>query len=347
MTGTTGVLWPSLYQGDGTRIRKWLYGSVLIRDWDSAGSTNMEDIVVFQQDGNLNPALLQPVSSGGYGFYDLGSITDNGVEFNPQFKADETYIWQSRRTQRTDITQDDEEITFSCSESTPLIDYLWYNMPIGFTGVPFFPAIGDSGYTVTKPFYSDVVYRQLLIIGVDGSVGPNGQPEYIIELRPRVSLSKKAKKQWAAKQVDVTELSYYVHVDPWSGFDSQTLRGGSVWLAEGGVIALPTVSTVTGTAVTGAKANLVFNAPSLQNDGVVVGAAQTQEQDNVTYTATKTAASTTTAATIATTTTTSGVVTLVVTGLTASTSYTFAVTATGANGQSIVYPNSNSVTAIA
>lgn len=347
MTGTTGVLWPSLYQGDGTRIRKWLYGSVLIRDWDSAGSTSLQNIPVFTTDGNLNPALLTPVSAGGYGFFDLGSITDNGVEFNPQFKADETYIWQSRRTQRTDITQDDEEITFSCSESTPLIDYLWYNMPIGFNGVADFPAIGTTPYTVTKPFYSDVVYRQLLIIGVDGSVGPNGQPEYIVELRPRVSLSKKAKKQWAAKQVDVTELSYYCHVDPWSGFDSQTLRGGIVWINEGGVITLPTVTTVTGTAVTGAKATLVFNAPTVTNEGQPVGPAQTQELDNIVYTATKTVASTTTPATISTAVTTSGVVTLTVTGLTAASVYTFAVTATGANGQSIVYPASTSVTAIA
>jgi hypothetical protein len=231
---TTGVLWPSLYQGDGTRIRKWLYGSVLIRDWDPAGSTNMANIQVFAANGNLNPLLLVPVAAGGYGFYDVGSITENGVEFTPQFTVDETYIWQSRKSQRTDITKDDEEIMFSAAESTPLIDYLWYNLEIGFTGVPLFPSIGSPNYEIVKPFFSDVIYRQLLIIGVDGSMGTNGQPEYKIELRPRVSLAKKAKRQWAAKQIDVTDLTFTTHVDPYSGFDAATLRGGTVWTDEGG-----------------------------------------------------------------------------------------------------------------
>jgi hypothetical protein len=239
-----GVLWPALYQGEGSRIRKWLYGSVLIRDWDAAGSTNMNDIVVFLANGNLNPALLQPVSQGGYGFYDVGSITENGVEFGPKFTVDQVKIWQSRKSQRTDKTEDDEEVTFSCAESTPLIDYLWYDLPIGFTGVPTFPAIGAANYAVTMPLYSDIVHRQLLIIGVDGSINANGQPEYIVELRPRVELSKKAKKQWAAKQVDVTELSYYCHVDPFSGYDRKTLRGGIVWTDEGGPVTLPIYSSV-------------------------------------------------------------------------------------------------------
>lgn len=345
---TTGVLWPSLYQGDGTRIRKWLYGSVLVRDWDAAGSTAMNNIVVFNQDGNLNPNLLEPVAAGGYGFYDVGSITDAGVQFDPQFKTDETYVWQSRRSQRTDITQDDEEITFSCSESTPLVDYLWYNLPIGFTGVPDFPQLGVSNYSVTKPFYSDVVYRQLLIIGVDGSVGPNGQPEYIVELRPRVSLAKKAKKQWQAKNVDVTELTFSMHIDPWSGFDSQTLRGGVVWLDEGGVLTLPTSHNVVATAVTGTKATLVFNVPVNSVDGSPVTNVETGEQNTpVVYTVTQTVSSTTTPATIATQTVSSGVETITVSGLTASSQYTFNVTATAANGSSITYPVSNSITAIA
>ena len=235
----TGVLWPSFYTGDGSRIRKWLYGSVLVRDWDPNGSTNMSNIQVFTANGALNPLLLQPVSAGGYGFYDVGSITENGVEFNPQFSTDETVIWQSRRSQRTDITKDDEEVMFAAADTTPLIDYLWLNLPIGFTGVPTFPALGTQGYSVPKPFYSDTVYRQLLIIGVDGSVGPNGQPEYVVELRPRVTLAKKNKRQWGSKQIDVRELTFTVHMDPYSGFDSSVLRGGTVWFAEGGPVTLP------------------------------------------------------------------------------------------------------------
>ena len=243
----TGVLWPSFYTGDGSRIRKWLYGSVLVRDWDPAGTTNMANIQVFASNGQLNPLLLVPVAQGGYGFYDVGSITENGVEFTPKFNADETHIWQSRRSQRTDITMDDEEVMFSAADTTPLVDYLYTNLPIGFTGVPTFPTIGAQNYSVNKPFYSDTIYRQLLIIGVDGSVGPNGSPEYQVELRPRVTLAKKNKRQWGSKQIDVKELTYTVHMDPYSGFDSALLRGGSVWFAEGGAVTLPL--GVTGVAV--------------------------------------------------------------------------------------------------
>lgn len=335
---TTGVLWPSLQQGDGTRIRKWLYGSVFVRDWDPAGSTNMSTITVFQGDGNLNPALLQPVSAGGYGFYDVGSITENGVEFNPKFSTDEVKIWQSRKSQRTDITEDDEEVMFSCAETTPLVDYLWRNLPIGFTGVPLFPSLGTSGYSVAKPFYSDVVYRQLLIIGVDGSIGPNGQPEYVVELRPRVSLAKKNKKQWAAKQVDVTELTYTTHVDPFSGYDANTLRGGIVWLDEGGPVVWPTPQVApVATATTTGKATITLAQPVSPNQPFTY--AVTKSTDGVNYTA----------ATLDTTfntvgyQTTAGVVTVKVTGVAAGAT-TFKVVATAANAAVGTSSASNSAT---
>lgn len=344
---TTGVLWPSLYQGDGTRIRKWLYGSVLIRDWDANGTTAMNGLQVFLANGNLNPNLLVPTALGGYGFYDVGSITENGVEFNPQFTTDETMIWQSRRSQRTDITRDDEEIMFSAMESTPLIDYLWYNLPIGFTGVPTFPSIGQANYAVTKPFFSDVVARQLLVIGVDGSVGPSGQAEYIAELRPRVTLQKKAKKVYQAKTSDVTDLTFTVHVDPWSGFDTQVLRGGAVWLAEGGFLQLPAVSTVTATATAGHNANIVFNVPNNFLNGASVPTSQPGSQNSpVVYSAsvTDTTASTTAPAVVTNVATSSGVVTLSVSSLIATHVDNFTVTATGANGTTVTYPVSNNIT---
>jgi hypothetical protein len=258
------------------------------------------------------------------------------VEFAPKFTVDDTKIWQSRRSQRTDITEDDEEIMFSCSETTPLVDYLWRNLPIGFTGVPTFPSLGTSGYSVTKPFYSDTVYRQILVIGVDGSVGPNGQPEYAIEMRPRVSLSKKNKKQWAAKQVDITELTYTSHLDPFTGTDALTLRGGIVWLDEGGPVVLPTITTLTATAtsVPTHSATVVFNAPTSPNQPFTY-ALTAQVNGTGGY-----IAQTSTAVTA------SGVVTATVTGLTATSTYTFKVGVTAANGSTGSYPAaSNLITA--
>lgn len=334
---TTGVLWPSFYTGDGTRIRKWLYGSVLVRDWDSGGSTDMTTLTIFESDGNLSPSLLLPVADGGAGFFDVGSISENGVEFNPKFSTDSTKIWQSRKSQREDITEDDEEVMFACCETTPLVDYLWRNLPIGFDGNPNFPSLGSSNYHATKPFYSDTVYRQLLIIGVDGSVGANGQAEYAVELRPRVSLSKKSKKQWAAKQVDVTELTYMTHIDPFSGYDADTIRGGIVWLDEGGPVVLPTVTTLTATAITGDKATIVFNQPTSPNQPFTYTVTQ-QVGGSGPYNA----------STVDSTSVASGVVTLTVSGLTTSSAYTFKVHAIAANNAAADYPSaSNSITAIA
>jgi len=226
----------------------------------------MDDITVFGTDGNLNPDLLKPIAQGGYGFYDVGNITENGVEFNPQFNVDEVMVWQSRKSQRSDITKDEEEVAFSMADSTPLVDYLWHNLPIGTAGTGAVPSLGSSGYSVSKPFYSDIVYRQLLIIGVDGSVGPNGQPEYVVELRPRVSMCKKSKKQWAAKQVDVTELTWCCYVDPASGYDIKQLRGGTVWLDEGGPVTFATSQVApVATATTTGKATITLAQPVSPN----------------------------------------------------------------------------------
>lgn len=347
---TTGVLWPSLSPEDGSRIRKWLYGNVFARDWDAAGSTAMTTATnsllatdgtgVFASNGNLNPnLLLSSTTPGQYGFVDIGNITDAGVEFNPEFTTDETYVWQSRKAQRADKTKDDESVMFSAADTTPLTDYLWYDLPIGANpaGAPDYPSLGSSGYSVSSPFYSDVVYRQLLIIGVDGSVGPNGQPEYVIELRPRVALTKKAKRQWGSKQVDVKELTYTCFVDPFSGSDRFTLRGGTVWLDEGGPVTLPSVTTLTATATSSPthSATVVFNQPTSPNQPF-------------TYTTTMrvNGAGGYIAVPGSTAVTASGVVTVTVTGLTPSSTYTFEVVATASNGDTATYPTaSGSITA--
>lgn len=332
----TGVLWPSLTGQNGDFIRKWLYGSVLIRDWDAAGTTALNNFTAFAEDGSLDPNVLLPVSEGGYGFYDIGSLTETGVEFNPKFTVDDTKIWQSRKSQRTDITEDDEEIMFSAAESTPLIDYLYYNLPIGFTGVPLFPSLGSSNYEVQQPNYTDVVYRQLVIIGVDGSVNTGGESEYIVEIRPRVSLAKKEKRQWAAKNVDVTGLTFSIHPDPASGFAAARQRGGTVWTDEGGSVTLPTSDTVAATAISGAKATLVFNQPTSPNQPFTYSVTQ-QVGGSGAFTA----------STILSATTSNGVVTITVSGLTASSTYVFKVLATAADTATATYPSTTSITATA
>jgi hypothetical protein len=179
----TGQLWTSLWTGDATRLRKWLYGSVLIRDWSPDGTTSLASFTPFETDGNLKTSLLSSSNAGGQ-WYELGSLTENGVEFNPKFSVEQTKIWQSRRAQRSDVTEDDEEVMFSLAESKPIADVLRNNMPIAASLLN--NEVGEIGYSMTKPSTTDIVYRQLCVIGVDGAMG---SAEYIAEVRPRVALN--------------------------------------------------------------------------------------------------------------------------------------------------------------
>lgn len=324
---TTGEVWPSLYTGNSDHIRKWLYGSVFVRDWKADGSTSLENFTPFADDGQLRTDLFDEDFPGGR-WYEVGAITEDGVEFTPKFSVDETKIWQSRQSQRTDITEDDEEVKFTCSESTPVVDYLRNNLPLNNV-----PEIGTVGYVVDKPNFSDIVYRQVLVIGVDGSIGEGGQAVYLVEARPRVSLTKVGARMFAAKKVDGAELTYGVYPDPATGTARRTYRGGPVWGQEGGLIVFDTPNTVTATAGSTGLATIVFQEPVSHNDPF-------------TYTVKKTVGGTTTAATISGTPTVDedGEVTIDVSGLSAG-AVTFTVTVTAGNGATADYPVSNSITA--
>ena len=258
----TGQLWTSLWTGDATRLRKWLYGSVLIRDWSPDGTTSLASFTPFETDGNLKTSLLSSSNAGGQ-WYELGSLTENGVEFNPKFSVEQTKIWQSRRAQRSDVTEDDEEVMFSLAESKPIADVLRNNMPIAASLLN--NEVGEIGYSMTKPSTTDIVYRQLCVIGVDGAMG---SAEYIAEVRPRVALNKVGKRTFAAKALDSLELTYEVHPDPASGFASRTLRGGPLWQAGGGTPLWPSPQTapVVSGLLAGGKATIVLAQPTTPNE---------------------------------------------------------------------------------
>jgi len=324
-----GILWTSLFTADGiagsgedsTRIRKWLYGSVLIRDWKSDGTTSLATPNIFQSDGNITSTLLSSSNPGGQ-WFELGSLSEDGVEFNPKFSTDETKIWQSRRSQRTDITEDNEEIMFTAMQSSPLVDALRNNQPLSWvTG----QEVGEIGYNALKPLTTDTVYRQICVIGVDGTMS---NAEYIAELRPRVALGKVGKRSFNAKKVDSIELTYNVFPDPVSGFAATTLRTGPSWFASGGPVTWPTVQTaplVSGLAA-GGKASIALAQPVSLNDPFTY-TVKTSSDSGVNWVA----------ATLDTTfntvgySTTSGAVTIKVTGVAAGAKLV-QVFATGANG---------------
>lgn len=318
-------LWDSIFTGNDTRIRKALYGSFLIRDWNAAATSVSSYSPFDQTTGNLSTTLLTTD-----GWIDPGLISENGVQFNPKYTTNETMVWQSRVAARTDVTQDEEECVVSFMEATPTIDELNYQLPLG-----TLPALGTSGYAVAKPNVPQMQYRQVLALGVDGSTGNN---EYFAVLFPRCLVTKVDKFDFSAKNSIEATLTFSAYPDPYSGFAVKRFREGPAWRLSGGTTSVP--GTPTAAAVSGAKATLSFTAPTSTNSPFTYAVTERTPSGSGTGTAVP-----------------SGNVTvggtasnpvLTVSGLTASSTYDFSITATGINGSvSAATPFSNSITATA
>lgn len=219
-----GKLWLSLFEGKGTNIRKGLYGSVLVRDYNYQ-ETSLEDFNPFTKDkGLIKPGLFEKNNSGGR-WHDLGMLSDDGPRFDPTFRTEDTTVWQSRKPQRRDVTQDFEEIHVICEESTPLVDYLRDDLPL-----KDMPQLGEKQYQVTRPQQIELVERQILAIGVDGT---KNNPYFFARLYPRVSLTNIGTIQWNAKKTDEQDLRFGVYPDPFSGFSVRRFRDGAAWRQDG------------------------------------------------------------------------------------------------------------------
>jgi hypothetical protein len=321
MTGY--VLWDNFFGGRANRITKALYGSLLVRDHEDEATAVAAYSPFDPETGNLSPTLLTTD-----GWRDVGLLGENGVSFTPKYTTVDTMVWQSRQAQRTDVTVDQEECAFQCAESSVLVDYLKENLPLA--GMP---ADGTIGYTITKSKVPQVVYRQVLALGVDGSSGNN---EYFGTLYARALMIKPEKQDWNAKTEILTPLTFDSYPDPFSGFAVRRFREGPAWRASGGTTSAP--GTPVATAVAGAKATLQFTPP-------------TSENGPFTYNVLKTTGGVitpVTASNVVVSSSSSSSVTLTISGLTASEADTFTVQATGSNGsQSVPSTASNSITVLA
>ncbi|RAV17512.1 hypothetical protein DQP57_00365 [Mycobacterium colombiense] len=309
---------------------------MLVRDWDPSGTTSLEGFTPFETDGSLKSTLFDADNPGGP-WFDIGAIDVNGVDFTPRYKTSDTDIWQNRFPQRTDVDSDGEDIQVVCAETNEVALALYNNLPLvdvpGTGAKSILSSVGAADFRATYSLIPQIIYRQMLILGVDGELS---NPIYVAELRPRISITKLDKRQFNAKKADEFGLSFGTYPDPASGFVKDAVYGGPAWLALGGPVTLPTVKTVTATAVAGGKATLVFAQPTSKNSPF-------------TYSVSQTTSSTTTAVSdsdLTTSVASDGTVTLTVSGLTATDEYTFTVTATGANLTTAEYTVSNSVTAL-
>jgi hypothetical protein len=221
-------LWDAMFSSvaDNNRIRKALFGSVLVRDYNFAATACANYSPFDPATGNLSSTLLTTD-----GWNDVGYLTEAGVSFTPKYTTADVLVWQSRQAQRTDATQDQEEFMIQCSESTPLLDCLYYNLPLSQMG-----ELGQEGYMVTKPIVPQVTFRQVLAIGVDGNDNSN---EFFAVLYPRCLMTKPDKQDMTGKTEILTSMTFDSYPDPYSGFSVRRFREGPGWRAAGGATATP------------------------------------------------------------------------------------------------------------
>ena len=329
-----GILWPALFQGNEDNIRKVLYGSWLIRDWNYS-TTSLTGFSPFGTDGNLSSTLFSSSNPGGQ-WYDLGYMDDKGPEFTPKLTMKPTTVMQSRWPARYDFTDQTEEISATIMESNPVLDAIYDSRPLS-----SLQAVGTPGYSSAVQVDTDLIWRQCLFIGVDGK---GGQNYYIVRVYPKVLIGDFGKTSWNINEAATVEVKGMAVPDPWStppvgdvGSPRWIMRDGPAWRAQGE--SNFAVTAPVAAAVTGLKATLTFATPY----GFTTPVSYTV-QKQLTSGGSFSAATVQAAAGVA-----SGSNTVVtVTGLTASTAYNaFTVTATDASSVSVTSAVSNSITSTA
>jgi hypothetical protein len=218
MTAPAAATWDTIFDGRTELVRKVLFGSLLVRDYDP--TVDLSAFTPFDPTtGDLAGGLL----TGPPAWYDAGYLDESGVSFSPQFTTTDTMGWQSRQALRTDVTEDNEEAKVVCLEAKPEVEALYYALPLD-----TMPALGDHPYKLTKPKTPNLIYRSILFLGIDGS---GGTRQYVAKLYPRALMTKPDKQDWAPK----TELQYPMTFTPYpdsvSGFSVARWHDGAGWRA--------------------------------------------------------------------------------------------------------------------
>jgi hypothetical protein len=263
---STGVLWPTLFQGDEDNIRKVLYGSWLIRDWNFA-ATSLTGFTPFtSNDGNLVSTLFSSSNPGGP-WYDLGYMDEKGPEFNPKLDVKPTKVMQSRWPARYDYTGQSEEIGATLMESNPVVDAIYSNQVLS----NLFE-VGAVGYAASAPVDLDLRWRQCMFIGVDGR---SGQNYYTVRIYPKVLFGDFGKIPWNINEPAALPVKAFAIPDEYTtppanpdgtvnvGSPRWILRDGPGWRLQGEAnfqVGFPTVPVAA--PVTGLKVNISFTTPA-------------------------------------------------------------------------------------
>jgi hypothetical protein len=265
---TAGALWPTLFQGDEDNIRKVLYGSWLIRDWNF-NNTSLTGFSPFNaSDGNLSTTLMSASNPGGQ-WLDFGYMDEKGPEFTPKLDVKPTKVMQSRWPARYDYTGQSEEIGATLMESNPVVDAVYSNAVLS-----TLPEIGAEGYAVSAPVELDLRWRQCMFIGVDNRSGENF---YTVRIYPKVLFGDFGKIPWNIEEAAALPVKAFAVPDEYSippanadgtintGSPRWILRDGPGWRLQGQSnfeIGFPTAPVAT--AVTGLEVSIAFTTPAGQ-----------------------------------------------------------------------------------
>ena len=224
---STGVEWAAAY-GDAwnaLKIRKGLITNILIRDYagsttslkaSAAGLNSAGLFSPYATDGKYRSDLLASNFSGGR-WYDVGALKDDGIKLTPDVSVEGVKIAQARRAQRWDITDENDEIMFTCRESNPIVDALRFDKPLSSLG-----ELGAAGYTLAKDSESDLVERQIVALAEDGD-------QRFAYVFPRVARKKVGATQLNRKDPDDLELTYGALICPFVDTPVYIVREGAGW----------------------------------------------------------------------------------------------------------------------
>jgi hypothetical protein len=314
-------------------VRKATITDLLIRDYLNADGTvhNLADPAAglndeghfspFAQDGRLRTDLLITASGPNLGFYHLGGLHEDGLKMGYNTDVADTMIAQSKRAVRFDVTSDNDTVTIKAVEGIPLVDALRYDLPLSNLA-----DVGEASYTIAKAAETALIERQVIALGFDGD-------NYFAQTFPRMALRNRGDSDWNKADPDVMELELGALLCPYVSSPALYHRDGAAWR---GLQGAPLFSGApVATAVSGARANVVFDKPTSKSSSY--NFVVEKSNDGVT--------GWTTATPVSTTGTTS--VTIQVSGITASSTWYFRVKATGSNRITTTSANSASIVGIA
>lgn len=224
---SSGVEWAAAYgeSWNPLGIRKGLITNILIRDYggsttnlkaSAAGLNGSGFFSPYATDGLYRNDLLSSSFTGGQ-WYDVGALKDDGIKLTPDVSVEGVKVAQARRAQRWDITDENDEIMFTCRESNPIVDALRFDLPLANLGTE-----GSAGYTISKPAESDLIERQIIALAEDGD-------QRFAYVFPRVARKKVGATQLNRKDPDDLELTYGALVCPYVDTPVYIVREGDGW----------------------------------------------------------------------------------------------------------------------